>query len=264
MFALLLPSMVSAEYVAERLYCEDGPSSRVVEVLYEDQNSVLPCTISEQKLGQPSTVLWRAQNQINFCVDQLNVYREKLLAAGLECELLSGSDKLPQFNSRKLSSKMPDTPLVAPKELQTAESIVWTVTTARLQGEEQLSEEVGESASPGAQVIKLPYLTDNQLGSGGLVADADAWSDFTLESESQLLSNTENNFIDPEESLDSWVIFVSAKTLASIKTLLTDEPDVFEDYLLYEQQNAQTIYAKLQLRIHHLAEIAYAQKGATQ
>ncbi len=257
--ALLLPAIVSAGYVAERLYCEDAPGSRVVEVHYEDPYSGLLCTIREKKQGQPSTVLWRARNQVNFCVEQLKLYREKLAAGGLQCELLPANDYLPLPDSQQLLTEKP----VAATESEVPESISWTtiVTTELSRGERRA---VAESRSPAAQAIELPYLTKNKSSTDWPETRDSSWSDFSPEYEPQLVSSPENVFIDPKKALDNWVIFVSAKTLANIKTLLSSEPTVFEDYLLYEQQNAQTIYSKLQLRIHHLTEIAIAQKSVVQ
>ncbi len=257
---LLLPAIANAEYVAQRLFCADGPASRVVELLYENQFTTLPCTIREQRAGQPAKVLWQAQHQTNFCADQIINYKNKLSTGGLQCEWVSEVGELLSYDSL-VDQRVPSVIATSPAAPDLAETVSWTttVTTGDL-GAAQTASLSREPEAASVQIIELASVTTKESAGGSWPSPSEGvWSDYSP-GDSSLLASQENAFVDPDISLDGWVIQVSARTLMNIKTLLINEPEAFEEYLRYEQQNARTIYSKLQLRIHELTQIANSQK----
>ncbi len=208
--SLCLPLLANAQYVAQRLLCENDKTSRLIELHYEDSNATLPCVIKQQIPNEPTTVLWRARYQQNFCTEQVGRYREKLVAVGMQCQWLPVKDSTPDAQ--------PPADAIRATQAATANNL----TTSAIKG---LQSTVAENNHLTLQPYSAQSSLDDTPG-------------------------------DAATTADEWVIFLSAKTLASIKDLLANAPAGLDDYLQYEQQQAQSIYGKLQMRIDYLTKLA--------
>lgn len=261
LFTPIVAYAATTEIVAKRLACESVGSMRVIELVYEDPVVGLPCVIREQKQGEAPRVLWRARYQADFCVNQMESYRDKLWSAGLRCDWLSGDDTLHSISADS-APRVPANRLQAP--LDTVKTVSWTIFST----ESDIPDRVPAVKAPTVRKQTLAQsLESSSQGKTGyammpiLDADTNVVDDaFSLLKNNPLISEQFSAFADSEKSLDSWVFELNGKTLAAIKELLVAEPATFEEYLSFEQKNAQTIYSKLQLRIRHLTAIAKHQQ----
>ena len=80
---LLLQAPVLA---AEESYtCRNGENIRVIEVVYANPNSPVPCEVNYDK-GAGANSLWRAQNQTGYCEEKAAAFVEKHQGWGWQCE----------------------------------------------------------------------------------------------------------------------------------------------------------------------------------
>ena len=85
--ALLSPLVMADANV--KYECRNGDLVRHVELVYEDQDSKLPCSVQytkdSEEPGQTKT-LWSAQNEANYCEEKLDAFIEKLQGMGWTCQ----------------------------------------------------------------------------------------------------------------------------------------------------------------------------------
>jgi hypothetical protein len=77
----------STAAVANPTECVYGEISRTIEVVYSDPGQPLPCEVIYSKSEQSSIeVLWRADNEADYCEVKASQLIEKLTGFGWTCD----------------------------------------------------------------------------------------------------------------------------------------------------------------------------------
>lgn len=85
LFTLLV--LISSQLNAQPLYlCKNEKFERVIEVVHEDINSLVPCEVKYTK-GSKTETLWVAQNEQGFCEEKARTLADKLTSLGIPCVL---------------------------------------------------------------------------------------------------------------------------------------------------------------------------------
>lgn len=75
--------------IADETYtCTNGPEERTIRVVYQDQETKVPCEVQYQKDGATET-LWSAQNEVDYCEEKAKAFVEKQRGWGWNCEAAS-------------------------------------------------------------------------------------------------------------------------------------------------------------------------------
>lgn len=276
---LIFPVVSSAEILAERLSCGIGSATRIIDLVYEGPIGGLPCLIREHKRGHQPAVLWRARNQVDFCTNQIDAYRKKLMDAGFRCEWLADDDSLSlnEWIARQFADDASEAVIETTSNTYISEAsetaddgyvsdvVSWTILS--LTGSEKNKTQESQASlnirkQRPLQSVVASVRTGNSINNyldEDLTNAIEAFSSFygVLPE----LSGEHGVFSETNIPLDSWIVYLNGVALAGIKALLADSPEAFEEYWIFERQNAQTIYGRLQLRINQLTKIAKLQRG---
>jgi len=102
--AIGAPSAHALAAVAEQYDCRRDDILRRIEVQVSDRPSRLPCEVVYTK-GSSSSVLWEADNQLDFCMERARELADRLEEAGWACtaegEGLSPEDTTPETPRRE-------------------------------------------------------------------------------------------------------------------------------------------------------------------
>lgn len=71
-------------YADETIICTNGHQERMVSVIYQDQDTKVPCDVEYTKDGQTQT-LWHADNEYGYCQDKAEEFIQKLNEWGWFC-----------------------------------------------------------------------------------------------------------------------------------------------------------------------------------
>ncbi|MFT6791338.1 MAG: hypothetical protein ACJA04_000540 [Cellvibrionaceae bacterium] len=81
----LIALLSSTQVLADETYlCNYGNKERVISVVYENQETNLPCEVRYEKEGV-SEVLWSAQHQIGYCEEKSEIFVQKQISWGWNC-----------------------------------------------------------------------------------------------------------------------------------------------------------------------------------
>ncbi len=73
--------------IGERVVCEGGGATKVVEIVRQDPDQTVPCSVLYQETPTAEKrQLWSASNDAGFCEGKLNAAVEKLKASGYDCQ----------------------------------------------------------------------------------------------------------------------------------------------------------------------------------
>ena len=227
--ACVLPVTAEAEIISDSYRCELGPQSREITLVYLEQPGQVPCEIRELKNNDLLNTLWRAENDSSFCRRQFTRYRSKLVRNGWPCA----------FGEPSEPSLTPSEPDLEPSIPAVSLFIESSVTTPALT----------VAAIPGARTVdKQVQLYENQPG-------------FQIAYPSPIPPGGKNSRLTAEDirEMDDWLIYLSAQTMASIRSLAPN-PETFEEYQQQELLNSSNIYERLQARIEFLKRLLAERK----
>ena len=266
-FSLIGSTAAYAEQVTDQYICSAGNLQRKVELVYENRIGQVPCRIRQSIRAQAPETLWRAQFQAEFCTSQIKTFVQKLESGGYQCvhtDSATISDSgisvqtdqpAPSTATGTLASvginnaltAIPPVPAAAPATVVTWSTAVQAATdqTEKTQADSSVTQTT--TATPVArQNATDTFVPPNPVNQPAML------------NELPVVPMMNDPSIDPltlGSQLDDWIIYLNGKTLAAIKSALDNQPGAFAQYLGFEQQNAKTIYNKLQLRVEHLNAI---------
>ncbi|WP_419206882.1 hypothetical protein [Photobacterium leiognathi] len=134
---LLLVALTVLAFQAQaqdKYVCKRGDSERVVEVVYTNPGSQVPCEVHYTK-STGTEVLWDAKNEKGYCEAKAKAFAEKLTTLGMTCSGLDATateqptaaqvqqdTAAPLVETQTYSNSAPEAaPESQPKEISTAE-----------------------------------------------------------------------------------------------------------------------------------------------
>jgi hypothetical protein len=93
----LLPEAQAQDYMrsGDKSLCKIGEVMRRVEVRYYEEEKQVPCEVHYYKdTEEPGEdrVLWRAENQADFCENKMSAFVDELTGLGWYCQSQMGMD----------------------------------------------------------------------------------------------------------------------------------------------------------------------------
>jgi hypothetical protein len=226
----MLPLTAEAETTSDSYRCELGLQSREISLVYLDQPGQVPCEIRELKNNDSLKTLWRADNDSSFCLRQFTSYRSKLVSNGWPCSVGKSTEPPLTQNTAEPEPAIPAVSLSIESSVTSAASTV--------------------AAIPGTRTAEAQVqLYENQPG-------------FQIEYPSPVPPGGKDSRLTADDirEMDDWLIYLSAQTMASIRSLAPN-PDTFEEYQQQELLNSSNIYERLQARIEFLNRLLAEQKS---
>ncbi|PSU98290.1 hypothetical protein C0W80_15045 [Photobacterium leiognathi subsp. mandapamensis] len=121
-------------HAQDKYVCKRGDSERVVEVVYTNPGSQVPCEVHYTK-STGTEVLWDAKNEKGYCEAKAKAFAEKLTTLGMTCSGLDATaaeqptaaqvqqdTAAPLVETQTYSNSAPEAaPESQPKEVSTAE-----------------------------------------------------------------------------------------------------------------------------------------------
>ncbi|WP_318466528.1 hypothetical protein [Photobacterium leiognathi] len=77
-------------HAQDKYVCKRGDSERVVEVVYTNPSSQVPCEVHYTK-STGTEVLWDAKNEKGYCEAKAKAFAEKLTTLGMTCSGLDAT-----------------------------------------------------------------------------------------------------------------------------------------------------------------------------
>ncbi|EEX34584.1 MULTISPECIES: hypothetical protein [Vibrio] len=88
LFVLLI--FISNQICAQPRYlCKNENTERVIEVVRDDVEALVPCEVRYTK-GSKTETLWVAQHEVGYCEEKAQLLADKLTNIGLHCVLEEG------------------------------------------------------------------------------------------------------------------------------------------------------------------------------
>ncbi|MGR5229448.1 hypothetical protein ACPV30_13080 [Photobacterium damselae] len=94
MKALLLVALSIFAFQAQaqdKYVCKSGNSERVIEVVYTNPDSSVPCEVHYTK-ASGTEVLWQASHEKVYCETKAQAFAEKLTSLGIPCTAVSSDE----------------------------------------------------------------------------------------------------------------------------------------------------------------------------
>ena len=269
-----LPGSVLAETVTDRFECALGSESRSIELTFPETVNAVPCEIRETREDGQTRTLWRARFDVSFCQRQMDEHRSRLSSFGWACQSDSvnrsdsGSYSLSSRALRSWDAISSSNPSALSNNLARADSADHTNSTGALSDNSTLNNAPSTSslasnvASP--RTVSLSTANDNRAVNTQVKTQPESevvlFEDFsTLDfrapdkpSPPSLSDSSLNS--DDIRQFDDWLIYLSAQSMASIRTILRDQ-ESFNEYQLAENSNSNNIYSRLQSRIEFLQSL---------
>ncbi|AWK84315.1 hypothetical protein [Photobacterium damselae] len=96
MKALLLVALSIFAFQAQaqdKYVCKSGNSERVIEVVYTNPDSSVPCEVHYTKASE-TEVLWQASHEKGYCETKAQAFAEKLTSLGIPCTAASSDESI--------------------------------------------------------------------------------------------------------------------------------------------------------------------------
>lgn len=273
----LLSSSLVADTVTDSFECVLGPESRTIELTFLDNVGAVPCEIRETREDGQTRALWRANNDVSFCHRQMTVHRSRLHSFGWTCNsdtadaLTSTSDSL---STRALKSTLKTRETQSsfiqanrPNNQTRIDSInALNTTITQDLAKKAPSTQKSVTGALVTSTVSLSTANDGSVIAGQLVPIAPQDREVTVfEDRSTPIAKSSGKPSPPEVSaqefngddirqIDDWLMYLSAQSMASIRSIIGDR-ESFNDYQLAEAQNSDNIYSRLQHRIEFLQSL---------
>ena len=104
---LLIPAAVIASTGAranETTLCTFGQKERVISVIYQNQESKLPCEVHYKKNGKTET-LWAAQHNAGYCEEKAKAFIQKQTGWGWKCSNTTSENAPAATNTNQVKTQ---------------------------------------------------------------------------------------------------------------------------------------------------------------
>ncbi len=103
-------------HAQDRYVCKSDHSERVIEVVYANPNSKVPCEVRYTK-PEGTAVLWDAKHEVGYCEAKAKAFAEKLTSLGMSCSGVDVASSTPAATAQPTKTQTQQdaaTPLAAP------------------------------------------------------------------------------------------------------------------------------------------------------
>ncbi|WP_236688021.1 hypothetical protein [Photobacterium angustum] len=101
-------------HAQDRYVCKSDHSERVIEVVYANPNSKVPCEVRYTK-PEGTAVLWDAKHEVGYCEAKAKAFAEKLTSLGMSCSGVDVASSTPVATEQPTETQQDAaTPLAAP------------------------------------------------------------------------------------------------------------------------------------------------------
>lgn len=103
-------------HAQDKYVCKSDHSERVIEVVYTNPNSKVPCEVHYTK-PDGTAVLWDAKHEVGYCEAKAKAFAEKLTTLGMSCSGVDAASSTPVATEQPTEAQAQQdaaTPLAAP------------------------------------------------------------------------------------------------------------------------------------------------------
>lgn len=260
-----LSSSLLADTVTDSFECVLGSESRSIELTFLDNVGAVPCEIRETREDGQSRTLWRADHDVSFCQRQMDIHQSRLSSFGWAC--LSDTADRPATVSTSLSTRALKSREAESSFIQSSRPNTVPLTNKPVTGALATGSPATISLQGGTpRTVSLRAgIEDAEIAGhsvqiaqpdGEVILFQDRPSSKTKASDKPALPNVSSGELNEDDvrEIDDWLMYLSAQSMASIRSIM-DDPESFNDYQLTEAQNSDNIYSRLQHRIEFLQSL---------